>query len=215
MKNTIKQTILTLTVGLTAVTANGQSIKDYYIPDAAYNKANFYSTDKTTGERIGMTRVIWYNNKGENYDIVDEHMTDGQIGSVVIKTVQFSSTEVKMIKKISNSVFAKTNTQQDYDPPIILLKMPPAGQTLTWSYIESPGSNDKPTKFISSWTTVTVNGEKKQAIKVVSQYTGMKTKMISYYVKGIGLLKTEMITSAGETIIMDHFDRLEYDETVK
>ena len=106
----------------------------------------------------------------------------------------------------------ETNKKKDYNPARTIFKMPPTGQTVSWTYIDIPGDNIKCT---ASWTTVTIDGAQKKAIKVVKQYEGMTSKTIEYYVKGIGLWKTDLQDSKGTTQTSDKFDGLDYDPTGK
>ncbi len=205
----IKLTILALAVGLTVSSVRGQSIKDYFIPDSTHNKASFYTPDKTGG-RTDMTRTIYYVKKGTTYDITDAKMFSGQPSAIQTITVQFSASEVKMTKSISTTMM-ETNKKQDYNPPITILKMPAAGQTVNWTFKEISGDN---VNCISSWTTINYNGEQRKAIKVTKTYIGLSAKTIEYYVKGIGLWKTE-ISGEGKTQTFDKFDSLEYDPTAK
>ena len=204
----IKFVILALSVGLTVMTSKGQSIKDFFIPDTAYNKASFYSPDKT-GNRTGMTRVIYYTKNGANYDILDANLFDGKgdASSIITKTVQFSATEAKMIR-------SSANKKQDYNPPKIILKMPAAGQTISWTYSDISGDLIKCT---ASFTTVTIDGVQKKAIKKIEVVIGYEDqgKTITYYVKGIGLWKTDLQGSDGVTQTFDKFDGLIYDPTAK
>lgn len=209
---TIKTTILALAVGLTSLAVNGQSIKDYFISDATHNKASFYSPDKTGG-RTNLTRTIYYIKKGTTYDITDVHMFNGKASSIQTMTVLFSANEVKMTNSISTTM-AVTNKKQDYNPPKIIFKMPMAGQTATWSYTDFSGDNIKCT---SSWTNVSIDGVQKKAIKVTKIISGAEDwgKTIEYYVKGIGLWKTDLQSSDGTTKTEDKFDGLSYDPTGK
>lgn len=210
IKTIFKSILLMLSVGLTSVNVMGQTLKDFYIPSQSnYNKASFYSPSQT-GERTESTRVIYYINNGdETWDIVDANMFQGKPTAIVTQTVKISTTEVKMIKSVSTGLF-ETNKKRNYEPSRILLKMPPTGQSLTWTILGEGG--DKPTKYTSSWTTVIVEGVSKKAIKVVSQYTDWKAKTISYYAQGIGLMKTDFIDEDGTVIPFEKFDGLSYEE---
>lgn len=207
-----KTIFLVMVVGMTTATVLGQSMKDFYIPQSDYNKASFYSPSQT-GERTSMTRVIYYilNDDG-SYDIMDANMMEGKPTSIITQTVLITATGVKMTKSISTSLL-ETNKQQSYEPPRVLLKMPLAGQTATWIFQGEEGA--KPTKFTSSWTTVTVDGVSKKAIKVVSQYTGWASKTVTYYVQGIGMMKMEFIGEDGKTKPFENFDGLSYEQTKK
>lgn len=202
-----------LAIGLTTSKVIGQSLKDFYIPSQSnYNKASFYSPNQTGG-RTDMTRVIYYvNNNDGTYDITDAHMFNGEPSAIVTQTIKFTATEVKMTKSVSTGLL-ETNKKRNYEPAKVLLKMPPAGQTSTWTIPGEEG--DDPTKYISSWTTVTVEGVSKKAIKVTSQYAGWKSKTVSYYVQGIGLMKTDFIDEKGVTKPFEKFDGLSYEATTR
>jgi len=208
----VRFTILALAVGLSSVTAFGQSIKDYFIPDSSYNKASFYKPDKS-GARTGMTRTIYYTKIGATYNILDAIMFNGQPAAIQTRIVTFTTNEVQMTKSVSTTMF-ETNKKDSYIPARVILKMPPAGQTTSWTYIEISGDNIKCT---ASWTTLTVDGSQKKTIKVVkvNEFEGKIFKTIEYYVKGIGLWKTEMQGSDGKTQITYKFDNLEYEPTEK
>lgn len=204
---------LMLAVGLTSEIVVGQNLKNFYIPSQSnYNKASFYSPGKT-GERTGMTRVIYYTDNGDGtFDVLDSHMFQGQPSAILTQTVKFTPSEVKLVKTVSTTMF-EINKKQTYDPPETLLKMPAVGHTATWT---TPGEGDsKPTKYTSSWTTVTVDGQSKKAIKVISQYTGWKSKTVLYYVEGIGLMKTDFVDENGVTKPFEKFDGLSYEATTR
>jgi hypothetical protein len=212
-KKIFKLMVLMLIVGLTSANVKGQNLKDFYIPSQSnYNKASFYTPGKN-GERTEMTRVIYYtDNSDGTFDLLDAHMFQGQPSAIVTQTVKFTANEVKLVKTVSTTMF-ETNKKQTYDPPKTLLKMPAAGQTATWT---TPGEGgDEPTKYTSSWTTVTVDGQSKKAIKVISQYTGWKSKTVLYYVEGIGLMKTDFVDENGATKPFEKFDGLSYEATTR
>lgn len=212
-KTIFKTVLLVLVIGLTSVNVMGQSPKDYYIPKQSnFNKASFYTPSKTGG-RTDMTRVIYYVDNGDGtFDNTDAKMFQGKPSAISTQTVMFTATEVKMTKSVSTSMF-ETNKKQTYEPARTLLKMPAAGQTASWTIPSESG--DKQTVFTSSWTTVTIDGASKKAIKVVSQYTGWKSKSVSYYVEGIGLNKTEFIGEDGITIPLENFDGLSFEPTTR
>lgn len=204
---------LMLAIGLTSVKVMGQSLKDFYIPSQSnYNKASFYSPSKTGG-RTDMTRVIYYvsNNDG-TYDITDAHIFQGQPSAIETQTVKFTATQVVMTKSVSTGLL-ETNKKRNYDPAQILLKIPATGQTTTWSIPQDDGKTK--TNYISSWTTVKVDGVSKKAIKVTSQWSSWKLKTVEYYVEGIGLWKTEFIDEDGKTEPFENFDGLSYEATTR
>lgn len=185
-------------------------ISNYYLPESSYNKASFYSPSKTGG-RTDMTRAIYYVKNDDNtYDITDAHMYKGQPSAIVTQTIKITDTEIKMVKSVSTGL-KETNKERKYEPARVLLKMPPTGQTVTWT---TPGEGeDEPTKYISSWAAVKVDGQSKKAIKVLSQYTGWKSKTVLYYVEGVGLIKTDFVDENGVTKVFEKFDGLSYGVT--
>ncbi len=205
----MKKTIIALLVVLTSITVNGQTVKDYFIPASPNNKSNFYSPNKTGG-RTEMTRTIYYIKRGNTYDITNSPMYNSKPSAIQTMTVEITTNSVIMIKSTSTTMF-ETNKKKSYNPTRTILKMPAAGQTINWTYIDIPG--DK-IKCLASWTKVNINGVKMDALKVVKQIEGFDIKTIEYYVKGIGLWKTEM-KGDGITQTSDKFDGLQYDPTVK
>lgn len=202
---------LTITIFLTIVniaTIAGQTVKSYFIPTNGYNKATFYTPNKTTGEATEMTRRIYYVQKGTSYDLTDAKLFQGQPSSIVTKTVQFVGNEVKMIKSISTDLTV-TNKKRTYNPAQTIFKLPAVGQTATWTI---PSVGDGTLKYTASWTTVVVDGKTKKAIKVVETIPNFSAKMVEYYVSGIGLWKSE-IQSEGKSQTSDKFDELSYDTT--
>jgi hypothetical protein len=206
----IKQTILTMLVGLTALTTYAQSIKEYFIPEIKFNKASFYSPDKK-GERSSSSRTIWYVNINDgNYDVWDVQSLNKNPGIIQVSTIHFTTKEVIWTKSAYTDAMGTTNQKQTFSIPKTILKMPPTGQTITWTTTELSGDKKK---CIASWTTVAIEGINKKAIKVVSVYEDLG-KTNSYYVNDIGLWKVEISSKSG-TIISDKFDGLSYDSTLK
>lgn len=213
-KTTFKTLFLMLAIGLTSAKVMGQSPKDYYIlSQSNYNKASFYLLNKT-GERSDFTKVIYYvNNDDGTYDITVVSMFQGQPAAISTETVKFTTTQVIMTKSVSASVLGN-NKKQSYEPARTLLKMPAAEQTATWSIPEDDGKTK--TNYISSWTTVTVDGVSKKAIKVTCQWSGRnKTKHVAYYVEGIGYWKTVSIDEDGKTKPFEKFDGFSYEATTR
>ena len=116
-----------------------------------------------------------------------------------------------MIKSVSTTTL-QTNKKADYNPPRTILKMPVTGQTVSWTYTDISGDVIKCT---ASLTTVTIDGVQKKAIKVIKIITGAEDfgKTIDYYVKGIGIWKTDLQDYDGSTQTLIKFDGLDYDPT--
>ena len=106
----------------------------------------------------------------------------------------------------------ETNKQRTHNPPIILLKMPAPGKSVTWSYSQISGdaANCK-----ASWTTVEVEGKSIKAIKVEEEVVDGFGVTVKYYVQGMGLWKTDFRGSDGTIEPFEKFDQLSYDSAAK
>ncbi len=206
---TAQRLFLTLTIGLHSLTLYCQSIKDYFIPDSTHNKMSYYHLSPT-GQRVDWTGSFYYTKKNTTYDVMKAQMMQGDITAVQTMTIKFTKNEVKMIKSVSTTMTEK-NHKVEYNPPSIILKLPPAGQTISWSYKDITGENVQCTAL---WTTVEINGTEKKAIKKVMQYSKMKTKLTEYYVINIGFWQSEMEGAEGR-FTFQKFDGLDYDATAK
>lgn len=175
-------------------------VKDFFIPIVGKNEVKF-NTPNTN-----QTRTIFYVNKNGNYEITDATILGDKSQSISTMTVQFTNNEVEMINSSVTNPFA-TNKKSNYSPPSILLKMPANGQTASWTCTEISGDVAECT---AGWINITINGAQRKAIKVEKTYEGLNVKSISYYVKGIGLWKTEA-SEDGKTEIFDEFTGLSYD----
>lgn len=205
----MKKLILSITAIAITSLVNAQSIKDFYIPKAPNNKAEFYSPNES-GNKSTFTRNIYYLNRGTHYEVLDAHLNNGKPTSIINRNVKFTNNEVQMVSSTSTTMF-KTNQKQSYNPPEILLKMPAEGKTITWYGTET---GDK-VKYIASWETVTYYDKKKKSIKLVKQIDGTSFKTIEHYVEGVGLWTTEFQGSNGKIKLSEQFDGLTYDQSAK
>jgi hypothetical protein len=203
-----KITLILITVLVTSLTVQSQSIKDYYLPDNNFNKATFYMPDKN-GNRTEMTRTIFYIKKERGYDITDAKMYNGSPTAIQTTTIVFGPNEVKMTQSIATTIL-ETNKKRQYNPARILLKMPTQGQKTSWVFVDLSGTQNILT---ASWTTVEVDGVQKKAIKVTSKNAAFKAHTNDYYVSGIGLWRSEIEDQNGKIIISDKFDELSVENT--
>jgi len=198
--------LLLIVIGFVSLSLKGQSIKDFYIP-LNYNKANFYKPDKS-GERSDFTRVIEYhNNEDGSYSIYSEFTFKGDLVSKNIERIIFTTNSVIRTKSIFNSAFGGGDREQTYNPAQIILKMPAKGQTVVWSIPNEPESI-----YTASWTNIIVEGKSKRAIKVSNIVKRWKSKTVSYYVQGIGLMNTNLVHANGEIKPFEIFDGLSNSE---
>ena len=186
-----------------------QSIKDYYIPAPPNNHMKYYNMSPK-GERVDMNGSVYYLNKGGNYDITKAQTMQGNVVSVVTLTVMFKASEVHMIESTPTTMM-ETNVKRTYSPSRVLLKMPPKGESVSWTYKDQ---NEESVYCKASWTTITVGGKEKEAIMLTKGFDGMKTKLIEYYVQGIGFFKSQM-KGEDTQFTYEKYDGLSHDPTVK
>lgn len=197
--NSIKL-LLFLIIGLVSTTLKGQSIKDFYIP-LNYNKSSFYKPDKS-GEKSDFTRIIEYHNNDDgSYSIYSTYLFQDEPTSKTIERIVFTANSVTRTKSIVTSMMG--DKEQIYNPSQTILKMPAKDQTVTWTI---PGETGQ--SYIASWTTITIKGETKKAIKVIHIITGLTVKEVSYYVQGIGLMKKDFVYTNGNIKPSEIFDGL-------
>ncbi len=184
----------------------GQTLKDYYIPSGGNNKATFYTPSPKTGGTTGMTRTVWYIGFGSRYEILDSKAMNGEPTSIETKFVEVTAGKVLLHKTTSTGLF-ETNKKRYFDPPLVLLKLPPSTGKSAWSYTEYGGDSYKCT---SVFTTVTYNGVSTKAIKLVRKAEfGTYT---DYYVYGVGFWSSKIETASGESMVSDKFKSLSFDK---
>jgi stage V sporulation protein SpoVS len=132
---------------------------------------------------------------------------NGKVTSIVTKTLKFSANDAKMSKSVSTTMM-ETKKQRDHNPATIVFKVPAAGKTVSWTYKTIQGDNLKCT---ASWTTMNIDGEERKTIKIIQEYEGLTSRSIEYYVKGIGLYKTDL-DDLGNIQTEDKFDSLNYEQ---
>lgn len=193
-------------------TTTAQSIKDYIIPlESDFNKSTYYGVG-STGEATSIKHVTYYVRKGNGqFEITEGYFNGQNPTSMSTKTLTIVGTEVKLLKTSSSSIAYPGNRKKEYKPSITILKLPKQGQTLKWSVPGEEG--DKATEYTASLIGITFNGEKLSAIKLIMHPLDLKSKMIYYYVKGIGLTDTKILNEFGVLKTFEKFDSLNYEDT--
>jgi hypothetical protein len=158
------------------------SIKDYYLPETGKNVSSFFKPNLD-----GISRKIYYKKNDTGYEIYDANFIQGMLAYTKTNSVTISTDEVGIKTSLAWSAVADTK-QYDFSPINIILKMPPIGKTISWFYYDG---NDKE-KCIASWVTITYYGKIRKAIKVVKLIEALNIREVEYYVKGIGLWKTDL-----------------------
>jgi hypothetical protein len=163
------------------------------------------------GNPSEFTRVMYYLKKGDQYKITDTIRYDKKSIRIETRIVEFTPTEVHLVKLISTTDSEPTKTTL-YDPPKVILKVPGIGQTLTWSYKDSL---EQKTNFIAAWIKFKLKNVNTRAIRItetINLSNGLlfDGRRIHYYMEGIGLWKMEGETRNLQQIIWE-FERLGYD----
>jgi hypothetical protein len=191
-----------------------KNAKEYFLPAAKNNKAIFIMPDAYDKES-SFTRVMYYFENGDHCEIIDTTRYHNKSIRIEKRTVEFTLTEVRLIKLIS-ATDAGPDEITSYDPPKVILKVPGIGQSLAWSYVDEHGQK---TNFIAEWIKFKLNNINTRAIRVTETIilpNGLpfEAARISFYKEGIGLWKME-----GETKNLQHtiweFDKLEHANTVR
>jgi hypothetical protein len=198
--------LVIIVIGL-SLPAYGQlgTAVEYFCPPLHLKKKYFFTPD-SSGRRSGLTTEITYTWKNEGFEIETVSKLDGSPGLYEKRTYVPGSRDVRIVS------IAIINLQgdyfQDYDEPEVIFMLPSKAPT-TW-FVES---NVQKTDYNSEWTSVVIDGKVREAVKVTERYTFpdgrvFGARVISYYVKGIGLWKKEG-EADGEKATILQFDRIE------
>lgn len=176
--------------------AYSQNIKDYFFPSDEYNNVTYRSYE--------YNRSIYYYNKDTHYETMDIKLVDRKIASASEYKMKFTDTEVHVFS-ISFYSAIYDDEKFDLNPPLIVLKMP-SNNSIHWEYNDEWGQK---VKNKVSWTEIYYNGDYRKAIKLEKEYLEMPDSIIiEYYVKGIGLFKTDFHDLATNKI--SEFERFNY-----
>jgi TonB family protein len=176
-----------------------QSIQDYVIPELPNNTASFSMPGHSE-----ISRTINYTKIGVFYKLTDIYSNGEKQTSLRTIILDLSQNEAKMVESTLTTLIER-NTHENYDPGRIILKMPNFGQTARWDYMDISGDL---IKCISSWDTIMIKDVIQKAFIVTKVYDGNKTKILEYYVRGIGLCKTETKYKEARQQIAEKFDGL-------
>lgn len=167
------------------------------------------------GKPSEFTRVIYYLKKEDHYEITDTIQYHDKSIRIETQIVEFTPTEVHLVKLISttNSEPKKTTL---YNPPKPILKVPGIGQTRTWSYQEEHGQK---TNFIAEWVKFKLNNVNTRAIRItetINLSNGLlfEGRRIYYYMEVFGLWKMEGETRNLQQTIWE-FEKVQYDSAIQ
>ncbi|MBI5360169.1 MAG: hypothetical protein HZA48_06255 [Planctomycetes bacterium] len=189
---------------INALTTNHKII-EYYIPKNVKNSFYAYVSEgvpEFDSKLMGEKNIAYIKKEGSEkiYGEYEINFLNGLILSHMLRIVDMSNDEVKLIKKIvTNSIKGEVNHEFVNQP--VILKLPSFNEKLKWEYCE-----DEDQKYVCTAELIqlTVDGKEKETIKVskeihVKEHSGEFKKYdvttISYYVKGIGFYKEEMVSA--------------------
>jgi hypothetical protein len=191
----MKSILVSLIFVFSLATVHSQSIIDYFIPDSPKNTSVFEA------HNIGMNKVESTREvkhiEGEEYQIITSNND-----MFIRNSIRITDTEILWHKHYSSNNLGLTN-RQDYDPPIVLLKLPEGKKEVSWSYTLNNVEYDCSAKL----TDIKALDGKKKAIRVEQTKQG-KTNIV-WFVKGIGLWKNEQVMEDGSTRAWLTFMRME------
>lgn len=160
-----------------------QTVEDFFLPEAPNNKVD-YSTPGSS-----KTTSTYYFVKDSMLIIKDSTFVQGKFESAEVKTIHFINNEVHLIR---SEFFFKTWPAKvtDYNPAQIILKIPAQNESIDWT----SNDPDKGTiKYNASWQEVMDNNTKYTLLRVEKSFDFTSVKEVDYYVKDVGLLKTEVL----------------------
>lgn len=166
----------------------GQTLKDYFIPKDNKNLSKYYWGDSTSLMKV----QIWDKLISDSvYKIEKVIYFKESITNVIRRTVTITRNNIKVTNESYINNFLVDKGAKEYNPPEIWLIMPVKGRDTSWYYT----STNATTKCTAEFTTVTINGISKKAIKVTEQpfEDGQLLDfgiLNEYYVQGIGLWKS-------------------------
>lgn len=197
-------TIFLLSYGISM----SQNLKDYFIP-AGDKNLSIYSWMGSDAFKV----KIWFVAISDSVYRVDQViMFQDQISNGESRTVTISKNSITVSNVVYFNNVINDEGEKKHNPPTTLLKMPAKGQTSSWSFTPINAT----TKCKAEWTTVTIDGVSKKAIKVTNTpFEGGKllTTGITYdyYVEGIGYWKRKVQDGKDFQVL----EKQEYDATYK
>ena len=186
--------------------ASAQTVKDWYWPDANFNKVSFYMPDINTGEPTDMTRIVYYIEKGNNYEVTNAGFFKGTPDNIELNNIKFVGNEVKLVSSVLSNSFSTTNKNIRYSPTQTIFRIPDKGHSTFWTF--------KGEKYSASYTTFMFNGNQCNAIKVIEYAARWGGKTINYYIVGYGMVETDITSESGKITVFNKFNDRTYDDTV-
>ena len=167
-----------------------QTLREFYMPDIVNITTIELTKILKNGEKSPSTRELSYISVNDSiFHIVFRPKWKAQLTAETMETIIIRENEIFKIRIRSNTILEKDKIRY-FDPPILIFKMPELNQKTVW-FVKQDNDETK-IKYTAFWSTVRINDENRNAIKVIEEYPGF-AKKASYYLKGYGLFKTELI----------------------
>ena len=177
---------------LTCQSAYSQTILDYFIPEAPYNKVTTFMPDRNTGLSTGAVSVRYYVKKGNKIELVKADFLNNEFG----------------MKKSSNFL-VEGNTIYEFinGKKNVYLKLPEYGKVLTWK-------NQNETYEVS-FVNIKIGDENNRAIKKITKVNSLSAYKNDYYRAGIGFWSSVIASDKeNKRLTNEKFDKIEVDETI-
>lgn len=184
----IKFSFLTLILTLNL---SGQTIADFYIPKDK-NKATF-----SGGKDNLPIAIIKYKKNQDTYRLTRTSLMNGNLVSEEVKDIIITDDEVRLKSvSIKNKIIG--TKAKDFNPVVVVLKLPSKTTKTQWSYTDE---NNDEHKCTSEFTTLKYENTNVSAIKLTDaiQSKGVNITTIEYYLKDVGLFKIN--TAKGEEFL--------------
>lgn len=126
--------------------SQAQSLKEYLLPTAPTNKVLFSVPESS------MTRSKSYIDNDSVVIIIDSVFVQGSYTDGTTQFVKFVGNEAHLIQSIDNNKLFNSFKKVDYDPPLVILKLPAPNETEKWTMHDS--TKEITTNYIASWEDV-------------------------------------------------------------
>ena len=169
--------------------SQAQSLKEYLLPAAPTNKVLFSVPESS------MTRSKSYIDNDSLVIIIDSVFAQGSYTDGTTQFVKFVGNEAHLIQSVDHHKLFKPR-RYDYDPPLVILKLPAPNETEKWTTHDS--IKEITTNYIASWEEVKRPDGVKKMLRVEKAFNHTTVKEAEYYLTGVGLLNAEVLVGSSK-----------------
>lgn len=164
-----------------------ESLKEYLIGSNGQNTLKYeWMEEETPNPSLFSIRTVTINSS--TVLIKEILMFENKVASETYYSCVLTNNELKTTTIVTNNVI---NGKSESIVEKILLKLPPVGQTIKWTFTDEKDN----TEFSYSVKRTTINNKK--ALEVTESADGLPGATIHYYLKGVGLYKRSFMNSDG------------------